>query len=113
MVAMRYGLARGIYANEAGYGTAAVAYGTARSERPVEQGLNAVIEVYIVSFVTDGIHWGTRDYRYLRNGMALASFSGALLLFASEAYGHASLALDPGDRLVVETPGGGGFGEPE
>ena len=29
MIAMRYGLARGMYANEAGYGTAAVAYGTA------------------------------------------------------------------------------------
>ncbi len=55
MVAMRYGLARGIYANEAGYGTAAVAYGTARSERPVQQGLNAVMEVFIVSFVTSSI----------------------------------------------------------
>ena len=32
MIAMRYGLARGIYANEAGYGTAAVVYGTARSD---------------------------------------------------------------------------------
>src|SRR3954469_20735836 len=30
-IAMRYGIARGIYANEAGYGTAAVAYGTAKS----------------------------------------------------------------------------------
>jgi diaminopimelate decarboxylase len=30
MVGMRYGLARGVYANEAGYGTAAVAYGTAQ-----------------------------------------------------------------------------------
>ena len=38
MVAMRYGLARGIYANEAGYGTAAVAYGTARSERAAAAG---------------------------------------------------------------------------
>jgi AGCS family alanine or glycine:cation symporter len=55
MVAMRYGLARGIYANEAGYGTAAVAYGTARSRRPVQQGLNAVMEVFIVSFVTSSI----------------------------------------------------------
>lgn len=55
MVAMRYGLARGVYANEAGYGTAAVAYGTARSARPVQQGLNAVIEVFIVSFVTSSI----------------------------------------------------------
>ncbi len=55
LVAMRYGIARGIYANEAGYGTAAVAYGTARSNRPVQQGLNAVIEVFIVSFVTSTI----------------------------------------------------------
>lgn len=55
MVAMRYGLARGIYANEAGYGTAAVAYGSARSDRPVQQGLNAMVEVYIVSFVTSSV----------------------------------------------------------
>ena len=55
LVAMRYGLARGIYANEAGYGTAAVAYGTAQSAQPVQQGLNAVMEVFIVSFVTSTI----------------------------------------------------------
>ena len=55
MVAMRYGFARGIYANEAGYGTAAVAYGTARSREPLQQGLNAVMEVFIVSFVTSTI----------------------------------------------------------
>ena len=53
--AMRYGIARGVYANEAGYGTAAVAYGTAKSDRPVQQGLNAVMEVAIVSFVTSTI----------------------------------------------------------
>ena len=55
VMAMRYGLARGIYANEAGYGTAAVAYGTARSASPTQQGLNAVIEVFVVSFVTSSI----------------------------------------------------------
>jgi len=54
-VAMRYGIARGIYANEAGYGTAAVAYGTARSSQPVQQGLNAIIETFVVSFVTSTI----------------------------------------------------------
>jgi alanine or glycine:cation symporter, AGCS family len=54
-VAIRYGLARGIYANEAGYGTAAVAYGTAGSREPVQQGLHAVLEVFIVSFVTSTI----------------------------------------------------------
>jgi len=54
-MAMRYGIARGIYANEAGYGTAAVAYGTAQSAQPVQQGLNAIIEVFTVSFVTSTI----------------------------------------------------------
>lgn len=55
VVAMRYGLARGMYANEAGYGTASVAYGTARSREPLQQGLHAVMEVAIVSFVTSTI----------------------------------------------------------
>jgi AGCS family alanine or glycine:cation symporter len=50
--AVRYGLARGLYANEAAYGTAAVAYGTAQSDRPVQQGLNAVMETFVVSFGT-------------------------------------------------------------
>src|SRR4051794_16778238 len=54
-IAMRYGIARGIYANEAGYGTAAVAYGTAKSTQPVQQGLNAIVEVFTVSFVTSTI----------------------------------------------------------
>ena len=54
-VAVRYGIARGVYANEAGYGTAAVAYGTAQSNRPAQQGLNAVMETFIVSFVTSTI----------------------------------------------------------
>jgi alanine or glycine:cation symporter, AGCS family len=55
MVAMRYGIARGIYANEAGYGTAGVVYGAARSKDPFHQGLNAIMEVFIVSFVTSSI----------------------------------------------------------
>jgi AGCS family alanine or glycine:cation symporter len=50
--AIRYGLARGLYANEAGYGTAATAYGTAQSDRPAQQGLHAVMETFIVSFGT-------------------------------------------------------------
>ncbi len=35
-----------------------------------------------LAFVTDGIHWGTRDYRFLRNAMLVATALGALLLFA-------------------------------
>ncbi|HOG28711.1 MAG TPA: amino acid carrier protein [Vicinamibacterales bacterium] len=55
IIAMRYGIARGVYANEAGYGTAAVAYGAARSKTPTQQGLNAIIEVFVISFVTSSI----------------------------------------------------------
>jgi AGCS family alanine or glycine:cation symporter len=53
--ALRYGLARGAYANEAGYGTAAVVYGVAKSSRPEQQGLNAVMEVFIITFLTSSI----------------------------------------------------------
>ena len=55
MMGIRYGIARGVYANEAGYGTAAVAYGTAKSQRPEQQGLAAMMEVFIISFVTSSI----------------------------------------------------------
>jgi MATE family multidrug resistance protein len=33
-----------------------------------------------LSFVTDGVHWGTGDFRYLRNAMLAATLAGALLL---------------------------------
>ena len=33
-----------------------------------------------VSFVTDGIHWGTGDYAYLRNAMLLATVVSVILL---------------------------------
>jgi AGCS family alanine or glycine:cation symporter len=53
--AIRFGVVRGVYANEAGYGTAAVAYGTAKSQRPEQQGLAAMMEVFLISFVTSSI----------------------------------------------------------
>jgi alanine or glycine:cation symporter, AGCS family len=54
-LALRYGLARAAYANEAGFGTAAVVYGVAKSNRPDQQGLNAVMEVFIITYVTSTI----------------------------------------------------------
>ncbi|MGB7340177.1 MAG: hypothetical protein WBC91_14870, partial [Phototrophicaceae bacterium] len=33
-----------------------------------------------IAFVTDGIHWGTGDYRYMRNGMITATVIAALVL---------------------------------
>ena len=44
-----------------------------------------------ISFVPDGIHWGTRAYRYLRNVMLGASAGGALLLWALSLRAGATL----------------------
>jgi len=52
LVAINYGIRRGVYANEAGYGTAAVAYGTAKSHRPDQQGLAAMMDVFIITYIT-------------------------------------------------------------
>jgi MATE family multidrug resistance protein len=38
-----------------------------------------------LSFATDGIHWGTGDFAYLRNSMLLASAVGAACILAVEA----------------------------
>jgi MATE family multidrug resistance protein len=46
-----------------------------------------------LSFVTDGIHWGTGDYRFLRNAVAVATATGALLLALFEGHPGFDLAL--------------------
>jgi AGCS family alanine or glycine:cation symporter len=103
-VALRYGIARGIYANEAGYGTAAVAYGTARSEQPTLQGLNAVVEVFIVSFVTSSISaltilltgvWrsGLTSTAAVAAGFntAMPTFGGWIVAFSTFLFGYTTL----------------------
>jgi alanine or glycine:cation symporter, AGCS family len=52
LLAARHGAARGLYANEAGLGTAAMAYGAARSTNPVKQGLIATLDVFVITFIT-------------------------------------------------------------
>ncbi|NWG11951.1 MAG: sodium:alanine symporter family protein [Acidobacteria bacterium] len=52
LLSARLGAARGLYANEAGLGTAGMAYGTARSRDPVRQGLIATVDVFVITFVT-------------------------------------------------------------
>ena len=46
-VCMRYGIARGIYSNEAGLGTAAMVHSGAKVDHPVEQGLWGAMEVFL------------------------------------------------------------------
>jgi AGCS family alanine or glycine:cation symporter len=49
--AIRYGLARGAYSNEAGSGTAAVFHATAQTSEPVRQGLIASADVFIDTII--------------------------------------------------------------
>jgi len=46
-----------------------------------------------LAFVTDGIHWGTGDFRYLRNAVTCATLCSAAVLLAVEAAGWSSLTL--------------------
>lgn len=51
MLAMRYGVARGVFTNEAGLGSAPIAHAAATTDHPVRQGLWGVFEVWIDTLV--------------------------------------------------------------
>lgn len=70
-VCMRYGIARGMYSNEAGLGTAAMIHCGAKVEHPVEQGMWGPVEVFLdtvvvctitgLAIVMSGL-WSTGEY---------------------------------------------------
>ena len=51
MRGMRYGIARGVFSNEAGLGSAPIAHAASRSENPVEQGLWGIFEVFVDTII--------------------------------------------------------------
>ncbi len=53
--AIRYGVARGVFTNEAGLGSAPVAYAATKAKSPVDQGLLAMLEVFIDTIITCSI----------------------------------------------------------
>lgn len=55
MLAARTGIARGIYSNEAGWGTAAMIHSTAKVDHPVKQGLLGIIEVFVDTIIVCSI----------------------------------------------------------
>lgn len=87
MSAMRYGVARGIFSNEAGMGSAAITAAAATTDNPVRQG-------YINM---TGTFWDTIVVCTI-TGLAIAS-SGVLGMTAEKAVG--TYEID-GTRLVVE-----------
>jgi AGCS family alanine or glycine:cation symporter len=47
MLAMRYGIARGLFSNEAGLGSAPLVHATANTDHPVRQGMYGIFEVFV------------------------------------------------------------------
>jgi AGCS family alanine or glycine:cation symporter len=47
MMALRYGVARGLFSNEAGLGSAPIVHAAARTDHPVRQGLYGIFEVFV------------------------------------------------------------------
>ena len=47
MIAMRVGVARGLFSNEAGLGSAPMVHSAARTDHPVRQGLYGIFEVFV------------------------------------------------------------------
>lgn len=51
LVALRIGVSRGVFTNEAGMGTASIAHAGAQVEHPVQQGLMGIVEVFLDTIV--------------------------------------------------------------
>lgn len=102
MTAMRIGVSRGTFTNEAGMGTAAIAHGGAEVDHPVRQGLMGIMEVFLDTMVICtltalviltsgvGIPYGIQAGAELTAGALAANFGswvravlcGCLVLFA-------------------------------
>lgn len=46
-----------------------------------------------LSFATDGIHWGSGDFRYLRNAMIVSSLAAGILVLTVEAFAPENLLV--------------------
>jgi AGCS family alanine or glycine:cation symporter len=51
LAAMRYGIGRGVFSNEAGLGSAPIAHAASSAEDPVKQGMWGIFEVFITTIV--------------------------------------------------------------
>jgi AGCS family alanine or glycine:cation symporter len=98
--AARYGIARGLFSNEAGMGSTPHAHAVANVKHPVEQGVLGIVSVFIDTFIVLNITVFTvlsSDAVVFENGQATlkgialvqTAFSKSLLA----GYGHAFIAL--------------------
>jgi len=101
--AVRYGLSRGSYSNEAGAGTAGVYHASARTSEPVRQGFIAALDVFIDTIVicsltafavlVSGAWTEGTSTEMTANAfnMALPQFGGIIVAASSLLFGYSSL----------------------
>lgn len=89
--AMRYGVARGLYSNEAGEGSAAVIHSSANVDHPVRQGFYGVVEVFVDTMII----CSTTGFAILSSGISLEGTNAAVL--SAEAFG----TVFPGFKYLV------------
>lgn len=100
--ALRAGLARGIFASEAGLGPSAMAHGAARADHPAQQGMWGIFEVFVSTFLVctttalvilvsglwpparcpDGMALASAAFGAVLGPAGQGAVSGAMLLFA-------------------------------
>ncbi|MFQ5751690.1 MAG: alanine:cation symporter family protein, partial [bacterium] len=106
--AIRYGVARGSYSNEAGIGSAPVAHGAAKTASPAHQGLIAMLGVFVdtlvictmtalVILVTGVWQSGTTSTALAAEAYnsAFPQVGGWIVLLSSLLFGYSSLISWP------------------
>ena len=101
---IRYGVARGVFSNEAGVGTAAIAHGAARTHIPARQGTIAMLGVFIDTLLVNTITtlsivltgaWSTGLTSTALTAHAfsnvLGKAGGWIVAFASVSFGYSTL----------------------
>jgi AGCS family alanine or glycine:cation symporter len=126
MSALRYGVARGLFSNEAGLGSAPIVHSSAITDHPVRQACYGIIEVFIdtmvVCLLTGFVVLATGAWRSGATGAALAGqafalglpgewghfiVSSGLILFAFSTiigwafYGETGIAFLLGRRAIL------------
>ena len=97
--AMRYGVARGVFTNEAGMGTSAIAHAASNTRDPAEQGMWGIFEVFIATIcvcsvtalviLTSGVYQEGAALAVIQAGTVTRAMTGAPLSAAafSTVYG--------------------------
>ena len=113
--ALRHGVARGVFTNEAGLGTSAMAHGAAQADHPARQGMWGIFEVFVSTLLVctvtalvilvSGVYVPEEALRQLPAGEWVVALSLILFAFSSilgwSCYGQQGLRyLTGGDRFL-------------